>query len=161
MARVLLDIADSMTRLTLKAMLTTEGHEVVAGGEDVVISSDARRAVIYARAKPALVLAPMTQIAQAVEAMRQGVYGYVFVPLQPGEAGLMVERAAATVNAARGPVSAVPMNTLDDAEGRLILAALRQCKYNRTKAARTLGIGRNTLWRKLKKMGWDQPEAGG
>ena len=140
MARVSLDIADVNTRLMLKAMLVAEGHEVVEARADVAVSDSVRRAVIHARTQPALVLAPMAQIAQAVGAMRQGVYGYIFVPLQPGEAGLMVERAAATQAGPRGPEpAAASANILEDSEARLILSTLRQCKYNRTKAARALG----------------------
>jgi two-component system response regulator HydG len=32
-----------------------------------------------------------------------------------------------------------------------IQRVLRVCKHNQAKAARILGIGRNTLWRKLKR----------
>lgn len=42
--------------------------------------------------------------------------------------------------------------TPDDEKGRL-LAALRACGGNRTKAARELGMDRTTLWRKLQKYG--------
>ncbi|MBI5091051.1 MAG: helix-turn-helix domain-containing protein [Candidatus Hydrogenedentes bacterium] len=34
---------------------------------------------------------------------------------------------------------------------RHIRSVLRQCKNNQGKAAQVLGIGRNTLWRKLKR----------
>jgi DNA-binding NtrC family response regulator len=154
--RVLLDIADETTKLTIQAMLQRDGHELVSASPDVVVAGDARGAVIHARSNPTVVLASMGEISQAVWAMRRGVYGYIFLPLQPGEAGLMVERAASL--AAGAPVAAEPQShgTIDDAESRLILATLRQCKYNRTKAARALGIGRNTLWRKLRKMGWGE-----
>jgi DNA-binding NtrC family response regulator len=97
----------------------------------------------------------MGDIPAAVLAMRKGVYGYIFLPLQPGEAGLMVERAGESGGAPAAGEPA-PEGRIDDAESRLILSTLRQCKYNRTRAARVLGIGRNTLWRKLKKMGWGE-----
>ncbi|MCX5770904.1 MAG: hypothetical protein NTZ09_11620 [Candidatus Hydrogenedentes bacterium] len=150
--RVLLDIGDQTTKLTLQAMLEKEGHLIVAAGPDVIIAGDARGAVIHSGSKPTLLLSSMGGIPAAVGAMRRGVYGYIFVPLQPGEAGLMVERAGASV--AGGSVASQPQAqiTIDDAESRLILSTLRQCKYNRTKAARALGIGRNTLWRKLKRI---------
>jgi len=151
MARVLLDISDLTTKLTLEAVLQKEGHRLVSDDADVVIADDSRRAVIQARSRPALLLAKMAEIPEAVRAMRKGVFGYIFLPLQPGEAGLMVERASASAGV---PVAepAPAKSTLDEAESRLILATLRRCKYNRTRAARELGIGRNTLWRKLKKI---------
>ena len=123
----------------------------------MVICGEARRAVVHARSKPTLLLASMGLIPDAVLAMRKGVFGYIFVPLQPGEAGLMVERAASG-SAGGTAVANEPhrQDRIDEAESKLILATLRQCKYNRTKAARTLGIGRNTLWRKLKRMGWER-----
>ena len=152
--RVLLDIADQTTKLTLDAMLEKDGHLVVLADPDVVVAGDARGAVVHARSKPTLLLSSMSDIPEAVRTMRRGVYGYIFLPLQPGEAGLMVERAAAAAAGAPVANEPQPQGTIDDAESRLILATLRQCKYNRTKAARALGIGRNTLWRKLKKMNW-------
>ncbi len=49
-----------------------------------------------------------------------------------------------------------PMDTgsrpLNDVESDHILDVVRQCKGNRAKAARLLGVGRNTLWRKLKQI---------
>jgi two-component system response regulator HydG len=40
-----------------------------------------------------------------------------------------------------------------DAERETIIAALEEVNGNRTKAARILGMGRTTLWRKLKEYG--------
>jgi len=42
-------------------------------------------------------------------------------------------------------------------ERRYVMGALDNCDGNRTKAARALGIGSNTLWRKLK--AWGVPPA--
>ena len=42
--------------------------------------------------------------------------------------------------------------TLEEVETRHILATLRRCRHNQSEAARILGIGRNTLWRKRKKI---------
>ena len=50
----------------------------------------------------------------------------------------------------RPPESQQESLTLAEAEQRFILDTLRRCKYNQARAARMLGIGRNTLWRKLK-----------
>ena len=161
MARVLLDIEDPTSRLTLEAILAAEGHRVVGDLADVVIADDAAHAVAHAKRSPSLVLAKAGDVREAVAAMREGVYGYLFVPFQPGEAGIMVARALG----AGGPsgcvegagVSAVSMQ---EAESEHILSVLRQCKGNRSKAARVLGIGRNTLWRKLKRIRAQAEETG-
>ena len=44
--------------------------------------------------------------------------------------------------------------TLEDVEKRYILYVLNQHRGNRARAAAVLGIGRNTLWRKLKSYGF-------
>lgn len=46
-----------------------------------------------------------------------------------------------------------PVERLADVERRHILLALERCGGNRTKAAKALGIGANTLWRKLRAYG--------
>jgi DNA-binding NtrC family response regulator len=43
--------------------------------------------------------------------------------------------------------------SLEDIEKRHILSVLESCKNNQAEAAKKLGIGRNTLWRKLKAYG--------
>jgi sigma-54 dependent transcriptional regulator, acetoin dehydrogenase operon transcriptional activator AcoR len=40
---------------------------------------------------------------------------------------------------------------MQDAERQAIVRALQDAQGNQTKAAEALGMGRNTLWRKLKK----------
>ncbi|MBW7865591.1 MAG: hypothetical protein GX580_11895 [Candidatus Hydrogenedens sp.] len=86
--------------------------------------------------------------------MRAGVYGYVFVPFVPGEAELMVGRALAW--AGRGMVERetealerreMPLSQVERGH---IERVLRECRGNQAEAARLLGIGRNTLWRKLR-----------
>lgn len=151
MARVHLVIADLLHRLTLKTMLESEGHRVVDAEPDVVIADDAREARRWARTTPTLALATASQVAEAVESMREGVFGYVFVPIQPGEVTLMVARAVQWNAGPEGDPSQ-PAMRLEEVEARHILAVLRRCKHNRAEAARVLGIGRNTLWRKLKRM---------
>jgi DNA-binding NtrC family response regulator len=42
---------------------------------------------------------------------------------------------------------------MDSAESWRILEALRQCRGNRSAAARALGIGRRTLYTKMEKLG--------
>jgi transcriptional regulator of acetoin/glycerol metabolism len=42
---------------------------------------------------------------------------------------------------------------MQSAEKETILQALQAANGNQTRAARALGMGRNTLWRKMKKNG--------
>lgn len=150
MARVELAIADPASRLTLKAMLEAEGHTVTEAEPEVVICDDVPTAVQRSPERPVLVLAPYAEVRDAVTAMRQGVYGYILLPFQPGEAALMVERALGRNRST--PEDKAPPK-LEEVESKHIQEVLRLCKNNRAEAARVLGIGRNTLWRKLKKMG--------
>ncbi|MDX9974424.1 MAG: helix-turn-helix domain-containing protein [FCB group bacterium] len=150
MARVELAITDPASRLTLKAMLEAEGHTVTEAEPEVVICDDVPTAVQRSSERPVLVLAPYAEVRDAVAAMRQGVYGYILLPFQAGEAALMVERALGRNHSA--PEHEAPQK-LEEVEFKHIQEVLRLCKGNRAEAARVLGIGRNTLWRKLKKIG--------
>ena len=61
---------------------------------------------------------------------------------------------------APGPVLNAPLGedlSLAEVERRHILSVLARCGNNKTKAAAVLGIGTNTLWRKLKKYGHEEP----
>lgn len=145
MARVQLLIADPALRLTVKAVLEAEGHAVDDSDAEVLICDDRTEAVERAQERPVLLLTSFAEIRNALEAMRRGVYGYVLVPLEPGEAALMVERAQ------RAAVPDTPLIPLEEVERRHIEAVLRACNGNQAEAARVLGIGRNTLWRKRKK----------
>lgn len=152
MAKVALQIADPADRYTLKAMLETAGHTIVEDSPDVWISDSARRAIETAARAPTLVLATAAGVPEAVEAMREGVFGYIFRPLQPGEAGIMVARAlGATGSAPSAPAAPAQPMPLAEVEREHILRVFRLCKQNHTATARALGIGRNTLWRKLKR----------
>lgn len=140
--------------MTLKAMLEADGHVMVTEAPDLAIADTPSQAVAYAQEHPVLLICTAHHIAEAVLAMRQGVYGYIFLPLQPGEAPLMVRRALdayASGLVRRGTDSTVPEDlSLQTAETRHIHEVLRRCKNNQAEAARVLGVGRNTLWRKLK-----------
>jgi PAS domain S-box-containing protein len=46
---------------------------------------------------------------------------------------------------------AAQTNTVEDMEKAAIIQALRECNFNRSKAAEKLGITRTTLWRKIKR----------
>lgn len=153
MAQILLDVDDAANRLTLQVVLENEGHEIVDADPDVVLTDAFSRALEHAPNAPTILLAAASQIKDAVQLMGQGVFGYIFVPFQPGEAGLMIERALASESAAGGGTGAEALTSLAEIEARHIRLVLRECKYNQAQAAKVLGIGRNTLWRKLKSMG--------
>lgn len=150
MARIALHIETPAARMTLKAMLEAAGHQIVTAEPELIFADTPARAAENAAACPVLLLAAAAQIPEAVNAMRQGAYGYVFLPLQPGEAVMMVARALAQ-QPSRAREEAIL--TLEEAETRHIRETLRRCHHNQADAARRLGIGRNTLWRKMKKMG--------
>jgi DNA-binding NtrC family response regulator len=159
MARVKLAIADSATRVTLKVMLETDGHIVIDDEGDVIITDDIPRSVYMAKETPVLVLAAAFSMREAVDAMRNGVYGYIFMPLQPGEAGIMVRRA--TAQGMPGGFSGSELTrSLEEIELDYIQAVLRETQYNHSEAATILGIGRNTLWRKLQKIQQLRTESG-
>ena len=151
MARIRLDIVDPAQRLTLKAILEREGHEMVVDEGDLCIADTFGGAVAAALDGPSLMLASPQQLEDAVLAMEQGVYGYIFLPFIPGEAPLMVRRALDHHLPRPKTESAFLPEPLEAVEQRHIEAMLRHCRYNQAKAARLLGIGRNTLWRKRKR----------
>lgn len=158
MALIGFHIADPANRMTLKAMLELEGHRILESESAVplLITDDLDRAANRVTPETAvLVLCTQDEVGRAVDAMRAGVYGYIVLPFQPGEAGLMVKRALdrnTTTSEAAPSAQDGPMRRLEEVESDHILYILRRCKNNQAKAARILGIGRNTLWRKLKKI---------
>lgn len=160
-----IQIEDPTSRMTLKVMLEAEGHSVVDGdrGNPLLISDDLSWAVSHlSPMTTVLVLTRTDHLSAAVQTMRQGVYGYIYLPFQPGEAGLMVQRALAhqeRCESPQGTDTEKPIRTLEAVESDHILDTLRRCKNNQAKAARLLGIGRNTLWRKLKKIELQQKVA--
>ena len=153
-----MNISDSALRLTLEVMLKAEGHEIVTDNAEVTIADTPAAAVNALAASQVLLLSPVSGIAEAVSAMKQGVYGYILLPLQPGEAGLMVARAASDKNnrIPEANETESPLTPLAEVEKKHIETVLRACKGNQVKAARILDIGRNTLWRKMKS--WNKKE---
>jgi DNA-binding NtrC family response regulator len=158
MAVVWLHIEDTTDRLTLKAILESEGHQAGGSESEVAIADSPERAEILADRMPTLLLSTFADLPRALEAMRRGVFGYILRPFQPGEAALMVKRALAVAD--RGPAAASVQVEYAETKELVPLAAverehiervLRACRQNHTRAAHVLGIGRNTLWRKLKK----------
>ncbi len=154
MARIQLEIEDTAQHMTLKAMLEAEGHTIAPADPEIVFHDSIEKARSESANVPTIVLATASQIPDAVRAMQDGVWGYLFIPMQSGEAGLMVRRALASqpgTPEAETPVE-VGLKTLEEIELDYIRQVVRACKHNQARAARVLGIGRNTLWRKLKKV---------
>lgn len=159
MGNIMLDVHDDISRLTLRLLLEAEGHAMVEREPDVILTDRVERGPAYAAQRPTLVLASYSQLPQAVGALKHGVAGYILLPLQPGEAEIMVRRALdGAVCASVGDAPAQRIPTLAEVEAKHIRDVLRQCRGNRTEAARLLGIGRNTLWRKLRQIEGAHPE---
>jgi len=150
MARVLLDVEDLANQLTLKLMLQADGHLLVEDAPEVVLIDAGRAAAQSRQDSPVLVLAAASDIPAAVAALRNGAQGIVHLPLQPGEAGVLVRRAVHAVVEHEG-VLMPPGLPLKEVEARYVAETLRRCKGNQAETARVLGIGRNTLWRWLGK----------
>lgn len=157
MALIGLYINDPANRMTLKVMLEMEGHRILEGdvGTPLLITDELDRAADrVSETTTVLVLCTSEEVGRAVEGMKKGVYGYIFLPFQPGEAGLMVQRALSDHSSELPPAPAadLPLRSLEEVESEYIQNVLRRCKNNQARAARVLGIGRNTLWRKLRKI---------
>lgn len=67
-------------------------------------------------------------------------------------------RDGAPLSPAGVPAPPPPSGTMESAERHAILTALERAGFNQSEAARSLGIGRTTLYRKLKKYGFYSPE---
>lgn len=147
MARIRLFIEDPVHYQALTTMLESAGHTITDTDPDLAFCDRADAAIRLAPTMPVLLLATITQLHEAVAAMVQGVFGYIMAPLIPGEAAIAVQRVLESA-ATRARAPAV---TLEEVELNHILLVLDQCGGNQAEAARRLGIGRNTLWRKLKK----------
>lgn len=165
MVKVLIVVDNPVDRLTLRAILEAEGLTVDERAGDVAITDSASRAIELARALPTLVLCHATEVEAAVKAMRNGVHDYILRPFVPGEASLKVHRAAASGDVQPMPVAPVTvdpakMPDLATVEREHIERVLRACKHNHTQAARVLGMGRNTLWRKLKRFAEEEESRG-
>jgi DNA-binding NtrC family response regulator len=157
MALIGLHINDPANRMTLKAMLEMEGHRILEGdvGTPLLITDELDRAADrVSETTTVLVLCTSDEVGRAVEGMKKGVYGYIFLPFQPGEAGMMVQHALGeqASESPAAPAADSPLRSLEEVESEYIQSVLRRCKNNQARAARVLGIGRNTLWRKLRKI---------
>lgn len=144
MIRVALQLIDPSQRLMLHAMLERANCAVGPDRPDVIICDDFDDAIRQSETTPTLVVTSLNDVARAVDAMVRGVWGYITFPFQPEEAAIMVRRA---VNVRTE--SAFEPRPMAEVEAEHIRAVLRHCNGNRSRAAKMLGIGRNTLWRKL------------
>ena len=156
---VTIDISDILNRITLRALLESAGHttqfeDTEPKHSDVYISDNYIKAVQKAKVCPTLLLTTFGNVPQAVKAMEEGVFGYILLPFQPGEAPLMVRRALESTFSPGNNTSPheAALLTHTEIEQRHILQVLRACNNNQARAARLLGIGRNTLWRKLRQI---------
>jgi DNA-binding NtrC family response regulator len=149
MARIELLIADPTQRVTIQAILESENHTLVDQNPDICLMDLHLWTSPSSKSCPTIVFTPLSQITEAVKAMEEGAWGYVVEPLQPKEIPLTIQRALSS-DKPSGAVSE-EIRLLEDVELDYILSVLKKVKNNQAKAARLLGIGRNTLWRKLKK----------
>ena len=69
----------------------------------------------------------------------------------------LVEQIGEAISAADGPRPAPLREWLAEIEAWRIRHALERNRYNRTSAARELGIGRRTLYTKMEKLGISTP----
>lgn len=76
-------------------------------------------------------------------------------------AGTQLSQESSTSNVVSFPVSSMPekVQKMEDIEAKAIEAAIYQYKGNLTEAARALGIGRATLYRKVKQFHIDPSQA--
>ncbi|MCC6145524.1 MAG: hypothetical protein IT368_17085 [Candidatus Hydrogenedentes bacterium] len=149
MARIALYINDLAQRLTMKTLLEADGHTMVAEAPDLAVFDQPQAAAEAAESVPAVLLAPGHLSEDAVRALAQGVRHVIHVPLVPGEATLVVRRVAEQDGGAGPSGNGAGWPSMDQVEREHILNTIRHCKSNYTRAAKLLGIGRNTLWRKL------------
>ncbi len=82
------------------------------------------------------------------------------LPTQLQQQGLEARRVAASPNEPTGDGSSPEVMTLADLERQAILGAIRALNGDKLQAAKLLGIGKTTLYRKLKEYGISEPLQG-
>jgi DNA-binding NtrC family response regulator len=104
-----------------------------------------------------IVVTTVNDARTALQCMRQGAYDYLVKPVAEDELVSSVRRALEHLQsrgAEKRPGAAVPREqpavSLAEVERRHILEVYRQLGCNKVRAARALGVGLNTLRRKLK-----------
>jgi DNA-binding NtrC family response regulator len=86
-----------------------------------------------------------------------GVVGLGDLPTQLKQEGLAAQRALTAPGKADEPATAVQVKSIADLERQAILDAIRILDGDKLKAAKLLGIGKTTLYRKLKEYGISDP----
>ena len=81
----------------------------------------------------------------------QNIVERAVIMARPGETIAPAHLPSDLVHRRERPSS--PLPTIEEAERELILQALEACNWNRTLAAKRLGIGRRTLYDKLSRLG--------
>lgn len=152
MARVALYLDDARNKILLKAILESKGNIVDDEKYDVVITDRGDTAKEFCRDYPVIVLASASQIPYAVSLMKVGIFGYIFLPIQPDEVNIMVERAIVYWKSSERDSGKFEMKTLKEMEFEYIKKVYAECGFCKKETAKRLGIGRNTLWRKLRQV---------
>ncbi len=140
------------------AVLTTsapQGRQSQDLGLDLIV-----RLRKQAHGLPIAVMSVDTRVEAVVQTMRLGVVDYVAKPADRARllvAATRLVEARSQVDAALGLLSLPPMK---DIERALIERALVWNRGQVARTARTLGIGRATLYRKLGEMGHPLPRGG-
>ncbi len=152
MARVALYLENTRDKIVLKAILESKGNIVDDKKFDVVITDRADAAKEFCRDYPVIVLASASQIPYAVSLMKVGIFGYIFLPIQPDEVNIMVERAIIYWRSLERGSGKFEIKTLKEMESEYIRKVYAECGFCKKETAKRLGIGRNTLWRKLRQI---------
>jgi two-component system response regulator HydG len=79
------------------------------------------------------------------------------LPTQLQQRGLEARRAAVATGEGSATAGAPELKTLADLEREAIMGAIRTLNGDKLQAARLLGIGKTTLYRKLKEYGIADP----
>lgn len=110
-----------------------------------------RKIKILAPALPVILISAWGTIPLAVEGMSRGAADFLSKPWSNRD---LVAKARAAIDAASEAAERENLvDTLDNVERDTILKALRAADGNLTAAARTLGITRQALYRRLEKYG--------
>jgi DNA-binding NtrC family response regulator len=104
-----------------------------------------------------IVVTTVNDARTAVQCMRQGASDYLVKPVAEDDLAFSVTRALEHLQprgAEKRPVAAIPRDqpavSLAEVERRHILEVYRKLGCNKVRTARALGVGLNTLRRKLK-----------
>lgn len=109
-----------------------------------------RKIRILAPKVPVIMLSAWATVPLAVEGMGHGAVDFITKPWANRDFMSKVRKAIAD---ARSLAEADAVDTLDNTERQAIVKALRQCDGNMSAAAQLLGITRQSLYRRIEKLG--------